>query len=80
MTSPLGPKKQIITRRPGMDAMGQQATFEMEEAVNVGRRIAFHLIAPGRLPSSAHRQCHRTPDETVGCLRLSNQDHGTTGP
>lgn len=24
MTSPLGPKKQTITRRPGMDAMGQK--------------------------------------------------------
>jgi hypothetical protein len=27
MTSPLGPKKQTITRRPGMDAMGQQRSF-----------------------------------------------------
>jgi hypothetical protein len=40
----------------------------------------LHLSAPGRPPSSARRQYHRTPDETADCLRLSNQDRGTTGP
>ncbi|QQO37923.1 hypothetical protein JJC00_22670 [Bradyrhizobium diazoefficiens] len=41
MTSPLGPKKQTITRRPGMDAMSHKLPLKTKA----------HLLDPDRLSS-----------------------------